>query len=254
MATYTQDELLDKYEDLPDNLKEALFSVDNAKVMQDVGKQNSLTVAQVGTLAQEAGYIMMGISPTKDFIPRLSENLGIDKERARKIAHEVNDKIFSKVRESLKEVHGMTPSSPRPGSEQAAKEMPKREEELGQIPKIIEPQKVLKDDEETTLKDLASETGGVAPIQESIPSQITQTTDKATETTEGRDIFAEKMSEESHRMPIETTEKEHEPFLESVKAGKKSPPSPENTEDKTKEKTESKPKYKESDPYREPIA
>ncbi len=51
---------------------------------------------------------MLGATHPKDFIRNLSDKLGVNRETAKKIADDVNQQIFAKVRESLRKLHGIT--------------------------------------------------------------------------------------------------------------------------------------------------
>ena len=62
---------------------------------------------KVGILGDETTLIMLGITPTADFIKNLSERLGVDKEKAKAIAEDINQKVFQQVRASLRKVHGL---------------------------------------------------------------------------------------------------------------------------------------------------
>jgi len=241
MDTYTKDELFDFYDQLPQDLRDAMFSVDTAKIIREVGLSNSLNVAQMGMLAEETGFVFLGASPVNKFIDRLIERLGIDKEKAKKIAHEINEKVFSKVRETLKEIHGLKPKT--------EKSMPpKPEEEKPAISSMIEPQKPILDKEVELMDDLsiardadtktAPLTGFLKETPETTDEETTKPMaekpqDPATpaETPAVKDIFAERTKEEGSIAGSET-----------VVNKETWPPKAEN------------PKYnKGTDPYREPI-
>ncbi len=113
MAKFTPQQLKEKYQALPEDLKDAIFSVDSANIIQSVGKKYNLTIDKIGELADETGLVMLGLTHPKDFIPNLSQRLAVDRETARKIAEGVNAQIFAKVRESLKKVHGVGEEAPK---------------------------------------------------------------------------------------------------------------------------------------------
>lgn len=107
MKEYTQKELLDIYEKLPQEVRDAIFSVDSATTIQNVARNYKLTVDKMGELADETGLVMLGITHPRDYISNLSSRLEVDKETAKKIAEEINTQIFSKIRESLKGIHNI---------------------------------------------------------------------------------------------------------------------------------------------------
>ncbi len=107
MQKLTTEQLKEVYMKLPNDLKEAILSVDSTQVIEKVGKKYNLMIDKIGELADETGLVMLGLTPPREYIPNLSRRLGIDRESAKKIAEEINLQVFSKVRESLKKIHGI---------------------------------------------------------------------------------------------------------------------------------------------------
>lgn len=106
MERYTEEQILEKYRNLPEDLKGAIFSVEMAKTIKDIGDKHKLEIDKIGVLGNETGMVMIGFTHPKDFISNLAQRLKVDKEKAREIAQDVNMQIFAKVRESLKKMHG----------------------------------------------------------------------------------------------------------------------------------------------------
>ncbi len=113
MIELTPQKLKEIYKKLPEDLKEAMSSVDSSEIIQNIGRKHQLTVDKMGELAGEIGLVMLGLTHPRDFISNLSQRLGVDKEKAGKIAEDANGQIFAKVRESLKKIHGIEPLPPR---------------------------------------------------------------------------------------------------------------------------------------------
>mgnify|MGYP001611753775 CR=1 FL=1 len=108
IPTYTQEELLDRYEKLPQALKDAIFAETNADKMFNLGKKNGLTIDQTGEAASETGHVMLGVTHPRDFVNNLKERLHVDSEKARGIAEDINREIFRPIREHLKDLHKIT--------------------------------------------------------------------------------------------------------------------------------------------------
>ena len=122
---------------LPEDLKNAIFSIDSAETIQAIGKKSNLPIDKIGELADETGLVMLGLTHPNNFISNLAERLKLDKESARKIAEEINTQIFAKVRESLKKIHGVeTLSQGEDTREQILKEI-ERDETKEEIPGIL---------------------------------------------------------------------------------------------------------------------
>ncbi len=107
MDYLTEEQIIEKYEKLPEDLKKAIFSVEMTEAVKRIGGEYQLHIDKIGALGNETGMVMLGVTHPRDFIPNLSQRLGVDKETARKIAEEVNAQIFVKIRESLKKIHGV---------------------------------------------------------------------------------------------------------------------------------------------------
>lgn len=114
---YTQEELRERYLKLPKQLQDALFSVDSAEAVRQIGEKYKLMIDKIGLLADETGYVMLGITHPKDFISKISERLQVDQKTARLLAEEINEKIFAPVREHLKKLHGLGEEIKKPKPE-----------------------------------------------------------------------------------------------------------------------------------------
>lgn len=111
MSKYTPEQIKAIYKNLPDDLKEAIFSVDTSDALKKIGDKYKLTIDKMGEMADETGLLMLGITRTRDFISNLTDRLGVEKNVAREIAQDINVEVFSKVRESLKSVHVLSSQS-----------------------------------------------------------------------------------------------------------------------------------------------
>src|SRR3989344_238954 len=103
----SHEELTKKLKSLPQDLQDAFFSDDVSQNIIDIGKTHGLMLDKTGILGDETTLIMLGVVPTSDFIKNLSEKLGVDKEKAKAIAEDINQKVFQQVRASLRKVHGL---------------------------------------------------------------------------------------------------------------------------------------------------
>lgn len=95
------------YLELPEDLKEAYFSVDISDKIAQIGEKHGLEVDKIGYLGEEVGYVLLGIAHPNKFIPNLADKLGINKIKAREIAEEINKEIFFPIRDSLKKIHNI---------------------------------------------------------------------------------------------------------------------------------------------------
>jgi hypothetical protein len=105
---YTKSQLDKMFAGLPDDVKEAMTSVDTVDVLKEIQEKYHFHLDQVADLSAEVGMLMLGAIPPQSFISTVQKSLGVPKETAKEIAATINEKIFKKVRRSLMEIHQMT--------------------------------------------------------------------------------------------------------------------------------------------------
>ncbi|MBI2639703.1 MAG: hypothetical protein HYW90_02305 [Candidatus Sungbacteria bacterium] len=105
-SNITEETILTRYESLPEDLKQALMGVETAGELYKIGKNANLSVEKIGRLAEEVGLIILGLTPSQNFISDLKQMLEVPQEKAEEVASEVNTRIFLPIRESLKRLHG----------------------------------------------------------------------------------------------------------------------------------------------------
>jgi ribosomal protein L12E/L44/L45/RPP1/RPP2 len=138
---------------LPEDVKEAINSVDSLDVILGIEKKYKLHFDQTGQLSDEILMLTIGITPPQQFISNIQKRMGVSKEVAQEIGAEVNEKIFKPIRDSLKQIHNIktrmedaknevppvteTPVIEEPKAEEPAfpKEMPVLEEKAPEIQK-----------------------------------------------------------------------------------------------------------------------
>lgn len=274
MQDYTQEQIKKRYLALPEDLKDAMWSVDSSNIIQSIGKKHNLHIDQMGELASETGYVLLGFTRPENYIKNLSARLNINIKDARDIALEVNIEIFSKVKESLKKIHGI--------GEYKSEEpiFPAQNEDPKEDPKIIEPLKT----EETKPVEITQEikTQNINPEPEPLeltekhfPEEIKY---KIKDFSLPENLENQKFTADSQKEP--DTLKETKPEIQPIKIEVKDTPSfsaqnaaeiipkknadftpslKQTTEIKMPEKETTKdrlPKtegYKGGDPYREPV-
>ncbi|MFA5987625.1 MAG: hypothetical protein WC797_03180 [Candidatus Paceibacterota bacterium] len=100
----TSEQVNNRFDKLPEDLKDAILSVDTANIMLTVGQGHQLHVDQIGEMADEAGLVLMGFTPPTQFVGNISRRLKVDRLVANEIANDINEKLFVKVRDSLKKI------------------------------------------------------------------------------------------------------------------------------------------------------
>lgn len=130
MKQYTDEQILEEYKNLPEDLRKAIFSVEMTEAVKRIGEKYQLHIDKIGALGNETGMVMFGVTRPKDFVSNLSMRLGVSNDTARQIADEINQQIFAKVRESLKKIHGITEEEQ---AKPETKEAPSKEDIIKEI-------------------------------------------------------------------------------------------------------------------------
>lgn len=105
---YTQQQLKEKFDSLPNDIRQALLSEDPGLIIQLIGQDAGITPEQALDIEDEVTAVLMGTSHPKDFIANIQSKIDVDQEKARAIAEKVNEEIFQPVKESLNVVHNIT--------------------------------------------------------------------------------------------------------------------------------------------------
>ena len=100
----------DYYQKTPKQIQEVVGSFETSETLAQIAVNHKVDNNKgVGNrdLGRLTGQVLVGMLHPKDFVPALVEKLEIPKERAQKIAKEVNQKIFSQVKDLLIEIYGL---------------------------------------------------------------------------------------------------------------------------------------------------
>lgn len=100
--TYTQDALWKLFENLPLDLKEAVFSEDTAKYTWQICERHAIN--DVSKVAKQIGLMLMGLLTIQNFENWLQKELKIKKDTATTITQEVNKFILLPVRPALESI------------------------------------------------------------------------------------------------------------------------------------------------------
>ena len=122
MNNISQELVQEKLRKLPRDLRNAIFSEDMTTKMGAIAKRYGLSIDQLGELDTVTNDIILGFIHPRDYTTELSKNLNIGIDVAKNIAKEVNEQIFSPIRESLKKMHGIEDDAGQNASNQAKSE------------------------------------------------------------------------------------------------------------------------------------
>ena len=104
---YSQSQLDQIYEKLPEELKEAIFSVETAENIGETCESYGITDNRVGEIADHVGHVLMGLLLPQEFAGVLEREVKLSKTPAELIARDLNRLIFFPIRPALEQLHRM---------------------------------------------------------------------------------------------------------------------------------------------------
>ena len=136
---YTQEQLDKIYEKLPEELKEAIFSVETAQDIGEVGDSYGVTDERLNKISEYVGYVLMGLLLPQEFAGVLEKDVKLPKVLAKAIARDLNRLVFYPVKPALEELHQMEIKvtakvvTPKPEEEEKPPEEPGREDKYREL-------------------------------------------------------------------------------------------------------------------------
>lgn len=104
---YPREQLQQVFIQLPAELKTALFSEVNAAFIGQIAEKFHIPEEKIPLLAGQIGLVIMGLLPPQNLTSELKTVLNIDGQMSQAIAQEINFKIFTPIRLSLRKIHGL---------------------------------------------------------------------------------------------------------------------------------------------------
>lgn len=109
-----------QWEALPENIQQAIRSAHVEQSINDIAKSRNLHVDKAGDLRTSVMLLLFGLVSTEEFIPQLIEDLGISRSEAEIIARDIDVRILSPIRDSLRDVQKMLQEADRKAGEKPA--------------------------------------------------------------------------------------------------------------------------------------
>lgn len=104
---YTQEQLDKIYDKLPEELQEAIFSMETAEDIGSVCDTYGVTDERGTEIAKQAGYVLMGLILPQEFSGALETDVKLPKTLADTIARDINRLVFYPVKPALEQLHRM---------------------------------------------------------------------------------------------------------------------------------------------------
>jgi hypothetical protein len=103
MDLQLETQIKERFATLPEDIQNAIQSSDLDEQLRLIGEAHHLHIDQMGTLGDEVRLVMLGFTDSAGFANALTEQTNVPALEAEKIAAEVAEKIFTPIRESMKQ-------------------------------------------------------------------------------------------------------------------------------------------------------
>jgi hypothetical protein len=100
----SEDILFEKLDTLPEEIQRTAMSIELTNTLTEIGKKYQLHLDILDELVDEVRLVLLGETKTGEFIDHLTKRLAVPREKAAQIAADVNEQVFVKVRDALKEL------------------------------------------------------------------------------------------------------------------------------------------------------
>src|SRR3989338_4070011 len=94
---YADPIVVEKFKNLPQKLKDILFSEDTTDTIFSIGKENNLTVFQMEELADEVGLVVLGINTPETFSKNIERKLNMDTKKIEPLSRSISEKVFNPI-------------------------------------------------------------------------------------------------------------------------------------------------------------
>ena len=112
MLQISRQQVLERWGDLPDNLKEALFSESSSGIVWQIGALNHLPEEKISIMATIVGDVIFGFLHSDDLAREIQESLNLNSQIANSISHEINRKIFAPIKIDLEKIYSPISAMP----------------------------------------------------------------------------------------------------------------------------------------------
>jgi hypothetical protein len=107
---YTKDQIWELFEQLPEELKDAIFAVKTADEIHMACEKNNVEKEKIPAIAKLTGNVMLGILPPDEFQTALEKKIGLKPDVAKKVLSQINRFIFFPIRNELEQLYKITSS------------------------------------------------------------------------------------------------------------------------------------------------
>ncbi len=113
MLTISKQQLYNRYDSLPQELKDLFFSEEADGFLSTIGEEHHLSDEKISLLATNVGDVILGFIHPDDLAKYITADLGVDARLAQALATEIEKKIFASLLTELRQNYkGMAATAP----------------------------------------------------------------------------------------------------------------------------------------------
>ncbi len=105
LKKYTPEQIDKILESLPEELKDALFSMETADIIWQACEKQNLIDERMTKIAKYTGHVLMGLLLPQEFQEKLEKEIKLPKKVAEEINREINRFVFYPVKPLLEELY-----------------------------------------------------------------------------------------------------------------------------------------------------
>ncbi|MDQ5883293.1 MAG: hypothetical protein QG654_206 [Patescibacteria group bacterium] len=94
--------IADQMKKIPTEVREAILSSDWERTIFNIGREHKMHIDDIDTLSVETILTMIGLEHPKDYPENIQKRIGLSDDDLMNIVDQVNERLFSKIREALR--------------------------------------------------------------------------------------------------------------------------------------------------------
>lgn len=104
MLIFSEKQVKQALQDASSSIKDALYSPQTSESLKRIYSRYNVDEETGRKVTADIGLVLVGLVPVKKFISAIQEDTGLDKEKAKNIAHDVREEIFAPVADELAQI------------------------------------------------------------------------------------------------------------------------------------------------------
>src|SRR5437868_624950 len=105
MIVIQKTQALQRWDIIPENLREALSSDDSTAILEEACELEHVPDDEIATVSRLSGYVLLGFLAPQDLAREVSEAAGVDEKGAQRIAQHLDEKIFAPLRNEIDKIY-----------------------------------------------------------------------------------------------------------------------------------------------------